>query len=173
MGSSPMQITEDASDNTLRRSNRNRTQTTVLSHEQGHRQTTTEPSGTVELAGVAEEELVDDEMIEHIANHCQMHLVAHGVKHELEVELDEETVVCLAKLDKLDPHQFAQVFKAAKGKNPDALSHEEAMADYENLKDWLASAPKEIRQLESKGVWVECKKSEAKGQQINLCTWVF
>ena len=66
MGSSPMQITEDALDNTLRRSNRNRTQTTVLSHEQGHRQTTTEPSGTVELAGVAEEELVDDEMIEHI-----------------------------------------------------------------------------------------------------------
>ena len=61
-----MQITEDALDNTLRRSNRNRTQTTVLSHEQGHRQTTTEPSGTVELAGVAEEELVDDEMIEHI-----------------------------------------------------------------------------------------------------------
>ena len=87
-----------------------------------------------------------------------MHLAAHGVKHELEVELDEETVVCLAKLDKLDPHQFAQVFKAAKGKNPDALSHEEAMADYKNLKDWLASAPKEIRQLESKGIWVECKK---------------
>ena len=47
------------------------------------------------------------------------------------------------------------------------------MSEYENLKDWLASALKEIRQLEKKGVWVECEKSEAKGQQIIPCTWVF
>merc|ERR1739836_153889 len=47
------------------------------------------------------------------------------------------------------------------------------MADHENLKDWLASASKEIRQLEKKGVWRECRKSDAKGQQIIPCTWVF
>ena len=76
IGSSPMQITEDASDNTLRRSNRNRTQTKVLSHEQRHRQTTTELSGTVELVRVAKEGLVDNETIEHIANHYQMHRAA-------------------------------------------------------------------------------------------------
>ena len=83
------------------------------------------------------------------------------------------TIHSPARLDKLDPHQFAQVFKAAKGKNPDILSCEVAMADCANLKDWLASALKEIRQLKKKEVWVECKKSEAKGQQIDPCTWAF
>ena len=122
---------------------------------------------------MAEGAMVDDKTIEHIANHCQTHSAAHGIKHELEAELDVEATACLAKSDKLNPHQFAQVFKAAKGKNPDMLSHEEAMADYENLKEWLSSALKEIRQLESKGVWVKCKKSEANGQQIIPCAWVF
>ena len=32
---------------------------------------------------------------------------------------------------------------------------------------------KEIRQLERKGVWTECLKSEVKGQQMIPCTWVF
>lgn len=53
-----------------------------------------------------------------------------------------------------------------------ASQHKEAMADHDNSKDWLASASKEIRQLESKGVWIECKKSGAKGQQIIPCAWV-
>ena len=73
-----------------------------------------------------------------------MYFAAHGTKHELEAELDMETTACFAKLDELNPHQFAQAFKAAKGKNPDTLSCEEAMADCDNLKDWLASALKEI-----------------------------
>ena len=74
----------------------------------------------------------------------------------------------------MSPHQFAQVFQAAKKKNPDILSYDKAMADKENLRAWLAAALKEIRQLESQGVWkTECRKSEANGKQIVPCTWVF
>ena len=80
----------------------------------------------------------------------------------------------LQKLDKPQPHQFAQVFKAAKKKNPNILSYNKAMRNYNYLKDWLAAALKEIKQLEGKGVWVEChKKSEADSEQIIPCTWVF
>ena len=57
----------------------------------------------------------------------------------------------LQKLDKPQPHQFAQVFKAAKKKNPDILSFNKAMCNYGNLKAWLAAALKEIKQLEGKG----------------------
>ena len=136
-------------------------------------QTTAAPTGATDLVGVVKEELATQDTIEHIANHCQTCLALCGIKQEREVDLDEEATACPARLDELDPHQFAQAFKAAKGKNPDILSCKEAMADCENLKDWLASALKEIRQLEKKGVWVECQKSEAKGQQIVPCAWVF
>ena len=37
-------------------------------------------------------------------------------------------------------------------KNPDILSYNKAMQDYDNLKDWLAAALKEIKQLDGKGV---------------------
>ena len=47
------------------------------------------------------------------------------------------------------------------------------MADYKNLKEWLAAALKEIRALESKACWVECLKSEAGDEPIIPCTWVF
>jgi len=38
-----------------------------------------------------------------------------------------------------------------------------------------AAAANKIKQLEEKGCWVDCQKSEAhtKGQQIIPCTWVF
>ena len=49
----------------------------------------------------------------------------------------------------------------------------QAMRDYKNLKDWLAVALKEIKQLEGKGVWTECLKSEAGNEQIIPPTWVF
>ena len=40
--------------------------------------------------------------------------------------------------------------------------------------DWNPPAAlKEIKQLENKAVWVECKKEEANGEQIVPCTWVF
>ena len=39
------------------------------------------------------------------------------------------------------------------------------MRDHENLKDWLAAALKEIKQLEGKGVWIECFKSEDGNEQ--------
>ena len=124
-------------------------------------------------ADCSEENIVDDTTIEHIANHCSVHFAAYGIDCEIETELSTETIACLTKLNELSPHQFAQVFKAAGGKNPDILSHKEVHGDYENLKEWLAAALKEIRQPERKGVWTECLKSEAKGQQTIPCTWVF
>ena len=66
-----------------------------------------------------------------------------------------------------------QAFKAAKTKNPDILSYNKAMNDYNNLKDWLAATLKVMRQLKRKKAWIECLKSEAKGQQIAPCAWVF
>ena len=55
----------------------------------------------------------------------------------------------------------------------DIVLHEEAQRDHNNLKEWLAAARKEIRQLEKKGVWTECLKSKAQGKQIIPCAWVF
>ena len=53
------------------------------------------------------------------------------------------------------------MFKAAKKKNPDILSYAKAMRNYDNLKDWLAVALKEIKQLEGKGVWVVLNQKSA------------
>ena len=128
------------------------------------------PGGSAECS---EENLVNDLTIKHIANHCGMHFAAHGIDCEIETELSAKTVACLTKLDELSPHQFSQAFKAAGEKNPDILSCQEVQRDCENLKEWPAAALKEIRQLERKGVWTECLKSKAKGQQIIPCTWVF
>ena len=103
--------------------------------------------------------------IQHIANHCSVFLSLYGIDCEVDCALSVETINCFQKLDELMPHQFAQVFKAAKKKNPDNLLYDEAMRDHKNLK--------EIKQLEGKGVWTECLKSEAGGEQIVPCTWVF
>ena len=126
------------------------------------------------LASVSEtfqtkEPLVDDLTIEHIAHQCSVYFASYGK----DCELSKSTVNCLQRLDKVQPHQFAQVFKAAKKKNPDILSYDKAMRDYNNLKDWFAATLKEIKQLEGKGVWIECHKSEAGNEQIVSCTWVF
>ena len=91
----------------------------------------------------------------------------------MDVDLSTEAKACLKKLDELSPHQFEQVFKAAGKKNPGILSYKEVQRDYDNLKEWLAAALKEIRQLEKKNVWSECLRSEANGRQIIPCTWVF
>ena len=78
-----------------------------------------------------------------------------------------------SQIDEMLPHQFAEIFKAGGKKNPDIYSYEEVQNDIEHLNEWLEAALKEIRQLESKNVWSECLKSEAKGRQIIPCTWVF
>ena len=122
---------------------------------------------------IRDERLVDDVTIEHIANQCSVYFASYGIDCEIETELLEEVVACLTQLDEMTPNQFAQVFKAAGKKNPDILTYEEVQNDYDNIKEWLAAALKEIRQLESKNVWSECLKSEANGQQIIPCTWVF
>ena len=134
MGGSPEQMLDSTSDDNRRKSSRQTIQRKVLTYDHERGQTSVGPTGSPELAGVVEEELVNQETIEHIANHCQIYLALYGIKQEREADLDEEAMVCLARLDELNPHQFAQVFKAAKGKNPDILSYEEAMSDYENIK---------------------------------------
>ena len=65
------------------------------------------------------------------------------------------------------------MFIAAEKKNPDILSYDKVMHNYDNLKDWLAVALKEIKQLEGKGVWVKCLKLEAGNKEIVPCMWVF
>ena len=122
---------------------------------------------------VSEEPLVDNLTIEHIANQCSVYLSSFGMECEMDADFSPEIVACLTKLDELPPHAFAQVFKAANKKNPDILSYDEVLNDYDNLQSWLAAALKEIKQLEDKKVWVECRKDEANGQQIVPCTWVF
>ena len=64
---------------------------------------------------------------------------------------------------------------AKKKKNPDLFSFDEAMRDKPTLMNWLASALKEINQLEAKLCWEECLKTEAqeKGEPIIPNTWVF
>ena len=74
----------------------------------------------------------------------------------------------------MTPAQFEYVFKAAKNKNPDILTYDETLRDLKHLKDWMEAALKEIKQLESKECWIECRKSEVPhGQKIVPCTWVF
>lgn len=71
---------------------------------------------------------------------------------------------------------FEQAFYAsAKKKNPDILSYNEAMNDFDNLQKWLDAAGKEISQLESKFCWEDCTKDDAAaaGENVVPCTWVF
>ena len=72
------------------------------------------------------------------------HFASCGIDCEVEADLSQETIACLTKPDQLNPHQVAQAFKAAGKKNPDMLTHEEVQQDYDNLKEWLAAALKEI-----------------------------
>ena len=125
------------------------------------------------LAECSEENLEDKMTIEHIANQCCVHFASCRINCEIETKLSSETVACLNELNKLSPHQFAQVFKAAGEENPNILLHEEVQRDCNNLKEWSAAAPKEIRQLKRKGVWTECLESEADGEQIIPCTFLF
>ena len=120
-----------------------------------------------------DEHLIDDLTIQHIVNHCNVFLARCRMDCEIDVEPTKATVQCMTKLEELQPHQFAQDFRAAERTNPKILSCDQAMRDYNNLKDWLAAALKEIKQLESKGVWTEVHKEEANGEQIIPCTWVF
>ena len=66
-----------------------------------------------------------------------------------------------------------QAFQAAKKKNPDTLSYDEAMRDTARLQEWLDASLKEIRQLEDKNCWEECLISDANGEPVVPCTWVF
>ena len=90
-----------------------------------------------------EEPLVDYLIIQHIANQCSVYFASHGIDCKVDCNLSKSTVKCLQKLDKLQPHQFAQVFNSAKKKDPDILSYDKPMRNYGNFKDWLTAVLKE------------------------------
>ena len=50
---------------------------------------------------------------------------------------------------------FAQVFQAAKKKNPDILSYDKAMSDYDNIKRLVDNSSKRNQKTWRKRVWVE------------------
>ena len=91
--------------------------------------------------------------------------------------------VGLAEADKLvedfaniadkDPIQVNLIFKAAKGKNPDIITFEEAMNDLDPKirQAWIKAMLQEIEQLEEKECWVECTKASATSKHVP-CTWV-
>ena len=87
-----------------------------------------------------------------VKKQCSVYFAGFGVNQEVTIDLAEGASACFSKLDKMLPHHFAEIFKAGGKKNPDILSYEEVQNDIENIKEWLASALKEIRQLESKKV---------------------
>ena len=93
-----------------------------------------------------------------IKSQRSVYFAGFGINHDIYNEMAEGASACFCKIDEMLPHQFAEVFKAGGKKNPDILSYEEVQNDHENLKKWLASALKEIRQLEDKGVWTKCLK---------------
>ena len=109
---------------------------------------------------------VDDLTIKHVANQCCICFASCKVNCETETVLSPDTIACPTKLDKLSAHEFAQAFKAAGEKNINILLCEEAQRGHDNLKERLAAALKEVRQLKKKGVWTESLKSGAKGEQI-------
>ena len=127
------------------------------------------------MGGLAEhrpEIAVTQDEVEVITSHCIAYLAACGMEGAHDLPVTPEVRACLTRLEEMTPLQVASVFKAAKKTNPDILSFDQAMRDYENLKEWLAAALKEITQLEEKKCWEEIRKSEAKGK-IVPCTWVF
>jgi len=112
----------------------------------------------------------------HFANLiCAYHSSFGSLVNRDEVRTGNTFWTHLANVHELRPYQFEHVFKARAVKDPDTLSYDEAMSYEENIEEWMAAAQKEIKQLEEKGCWVECQKSEAeaKGIKIIPCTWVF
>ena len=119
---------------------------------------------------------VTDVSRNHLSNLiCAYHGSFGSLVSTNETYIGNDSWAQLANLDEVTPRHFANVFKAGSKKDPDTLSYDEAMNDIENLKGWRYAAAKEINQLEDKGCWKECQKSEAEtnGQKVIPCTWVF
>ena len=130
--------------------------------------------GTEEhLKHITDAAAVDDFTSDLIENQCSARVTGFGIPNKDENRSKESASACFSKTDKMAPHQFAKMSKAGGKKSPDTLSCKEVQNDHKSTKAWLASALKEIRQLEDKGVWTGCLKSGAKGQQIIPCAWVF
>ena len=117
---------------------------------------------------------IDNILGEHIISQCAVYLALCAQEGTVEIPINPETTAYLARIDEMTPAQFEYVFKAAKNKNPDILTYDETLRDLKHLKDWMEAALKEIKQLESKECWIECRKSEVPhGEKIVPCTWVF
>ena len=74
------------------------------------------------MMDIGSEEPLVNRTVEHIANQCQVYMASFGMEGPIDAELSREIIACLTRLNKLQPHAFAQVFKAANKKNPDILS---------------------------------------------------
>ena len=117
---------------------------------------------------------VDNITGEHIVSQCAVYLSLCAQEGTVEIPVTQDITAYLARIDEMTPTQFDYVFKAAKNKNPDILTYDETLRDLEHLKEWMDAALKEIKQLESKECWTECRKSDVpKGIKIVPCTWVF
>ena len=93
-----------------------------------------------------EEPLLDDLTIQHIANQCSVNFTLYCIDCKVNCDLSKSKVDWLQKLDELQPHQFAQVFKAAKKKNHDILSYDKAMCHY-YPKNWYTYFCKALLKL--------------------------
>ena len=85
----------------------------------------------------------------------------------------EQLIEDFANIADKDPIQMNLIFKAAKGKNPDIITFDEAMSDPdpEVRKAWIKAMLQEIEQLEEKECWVECTKASATSKPVPS-TWV-
>ena len=76
------------------------------------------------------EHLVENLAIQHTANHCSVFPAGHRMICEIDIEISKATVQHVTKSEELQPHQFAQVFRAAETTNLDIPSHVQAMCDH-------------------------------------------
>jgi hypothetical protein len=62
------------------------------------------------------------------------------------------------------------IYKAST-KDPDIISHDEAMTDADNKEEWKKAMAQEIQQLEDHGTWEQVPISDARTEVLPL-TWV-
>ena len=114
--------------------------------------------------------VISDVGMHHVSKFCSAYFASFDPNFEsTKIEVAPICLSYIAGLDKISPHQFAQVFKEAKKKNPDIISYDEAMLDYTNLKDWLTAALNEIQLTEEKTYLDDCICNKA----LSPSTWVF
>ena len=77
--------------------------------------------------------LIVDLSKELVKNQCSVYFAGFGINQEFTFNMAEGASACFSKIDKMLPHQFAEIFKAGGKKNPDILSYKEVQQDIENI----------------------------------------